>query len=192
MALPTDLEIKSYLRLDTDEEDLLIFTLNQTAQAVVASKINLPLEAAATTFYGRTPRRGYRGEAAERLTIPKQPCATTATITDVDGETVDADTYTIEPLTGWVNAALYEAFAAPPYTIVVNVGLTAHPDYDAVIDPIARQAILDLASDYWNRRNPGGVFEQSGGQVSITYTEDEVARRTKDLIELLRVKGRAW
>src|SRR5690349_21135723 len=145
MSLPTDLEIKSYLRISTDVEDLLIFTINQTAQAVVASKLNLPLEAADQTFRGRMPLKGYRGEPLERLTIPRYPWSTSATITDVDGETVDSDTYTIEPAKGWVNAEPDELFDNGPYTVAVAVGLTAHPDYDLVIDPLARQCILDLA-----------------------------------------------
>jgi hypothetical protein len=192
MSLPTDLEIKSYLRISTDVEDILIFGLNQTARAQVTQYLRVPLESEARTFRGRKPVPGDRGERFERLEIPVVPCDTTATITDVEGATVDSDTYTIDGRKGQVNLVVNEVFDNGPYTVAVNVGWPYHPTYDTDVDPILRQSILDLASDLWSRRNPGAIYEQSGGQVSITYTDAAIPSRTKALLDVLRTPGRLW
>ena len=192
MSLPDDIEIKSYLRISTDVEDDLIFSLNLSARAWVTSYLGVPLESEPRTFKGRYPREGIRREAATQLVIPVVPCSTTATITDFDDVEVDSTTYTIDERTGFVDTVPFEVFDSAPYQIVVNVGWQHHPSYDDNIDPILRQAILDLASDMWNRRNPGAEYEQSGGQVSITYTRADMPLRTKSLLETLRPSLRAW
>ena len=192
MSLPTEEEIKQYLRISTDVEDFLIFALNQTARAQVTQYLKVPLESENRTFEGRYPRRGLRREPFEQLTIPVQPCDNSATITDVDGDEVDDSTYTIDVRNGFVNLVQFESFAKPPYTIDVSVGWTFDPNYDERVDGILRQAVLDLASDLWSRRNPGAIYEQSGGQVSITYTEATLPMRTQALLESLRPRGRAW
>lgn len=193
MALPTDLEIKSYLRLDTDEEDLLIFALNQTAQGIVSRYLRVPLASESRTFTGRYPVIGPRRERWERLTIPVLPCDTSATITDVDGTTISSATYTIDPRTGTVDIARLAAWDNPPYTITVSVGWTFDPNYDTDVDPVLRQAIIDIAADLWNRRNPGATFEQSGGQVSVQYEQNaggattiDIPLRTRFLLDTLR------
>ena len=192
MSLPTDLEIKSYLRISTDVEDILIFTLNQTAQAQVVQYLDVPLTSESRTFTGLWPKLGPRREWRTRLHLPVIPCETTATITDRDGTTVSSATYTIDPRTGYVDSTLDVFFDNPPYKAVVNVGWTYHPNYDSDVDPILRQAILDLASDLWNRRNPGAEYEQSGGQVSITYTRVEMPLRTAALLNVLRPRLHRW
>jgi len=192
MSLPTDLEIKSYLRISTDVEDVLIFGLNQTAQAQVRQYLGVPLESRAMTFTGCWPRRGPRLERTERLVIPVVPCSTTATITNVDGTVVDDATYTIDPSTGYVDLVKGSCFSKPPYTIAVNVGFTFDPEYDTAVDPVLRQVVLDLASDLWSRRNPGAIYEQSGGQVSITYTEATIPMRTKAMLDALRPRWQPW
>jgi hypothetical protein len=126
------------------------------------------------------------------LVIPVIPCSTTATITDVDGETVDAATYEIDPRTGMVNADRFESFGNGPYTITVDVGWEEHPAYDTAIEPILRQAILWVGTDLYRRRNPGAIYEQSGGQVSITYSEDDLPKVIRMKLEVLRPAARIW
>jgi hypothetical protein len=86
----------------------------------------------------------------------------------------------------------FEVFDNPPYDIVVNVGWTYAPDYDERVEPILRQAILWAATDYYRRRGAAVEYEQSGGQVSITYITDEVPPVLRGLLEQVRPKGRAW
>jgi hypothetical protein len=195
MPLPSDDDIKAFLRVETTVEDDLVFAANLSAQALVLQYLQVPLESTSRVFKGRRPRRGHRGELAERLVIPVVPCATTATITDVDGETVDADTYAIDPRFGWVDAVANESFHNPPYSITVEVGWPNDEEYDEAVDPLLWQIVLDLAVDIYRRRNTGAIYEQSGGQVSITYTEDEIPPRPRANLNLLRARAqpaRAW
>lgn len=192
MALPTDDEVTAYLRLDTSVEAELITGINNSAKAHVSRYLGCPLDQRTQTFLGRRPRRGPRREAREQLTIPVQPCATSATITDVDGVTVDDTTYVIDPITGQINIEQDAAFDNGPYTIEATVGMSAHPYYVDDIEPILRQVLLHICSDYYNRRNAGAIYEQSGGQVSITYTEDAIPPVIRTQLEQLRPKARAW
>ena len=193
MPLPSDEEIKQYLRLETDVEDDLIEVLNLTARALVEQYLKVPLESSNRTFTGRFPREGVRREPTTQLTVPIVPCEDGATVTDADGDEVDASTYTVDPRTGFIDTVRYEVFDNAPYTIAVEVGWEHHPDYDTRIDPLLRQAVMDLASDLYRRRNPGAIYEQSGGQVSITYTESDIPERTKTLLRALQsVSGPAW
>jgi uncharacterized phiE125 gp8 family phage protein len=186
LALPTDEEIKAYLRVTTDVEDELIETINASSRALIAARLKVPLEEESRTFYARWPREGRRREALTQLVVPVIPCASTATILDADEATVDADTYTIDSRTGFIEADRYEVFANGPYDITLGVGWETHPDYNTVVEPLLRQAIIDFAADLYRRRNPGAVYEQSGGQVSITYTEQELADRTQLYLRALQ------
>ena len=122
--------------------------------------------------------------------IPTKPCSDTATITDGEGVTVDAATYRIDQRTGYVEAKRDVFFDNPPYGAVIDVGWEEHPDFDADVDPILRQAVLWSASMYYRNRNVAAIYEQSGGQVSITYTEQEIPPLLRSLMKGL--KDRAW
>jgi hypothetical protein len=195
MPLPSEDDIKAYLRVETDIEDDQIFAAKESAEATILQFLQVPLDSEERTFRGRYPRRGYRREPAERLVIPVVPCSTTAVITDVDGATVDASTYTIDPRFGWVDIDQFETWDKPPYQIVVSVGWEHDEDFNTAVSPLLWQVVLDLAADIYRRRNTGAIFEQSGGQVSITYTEDEIPPRPRANLNLLRTRSqpaRAW
>ncbi len=192
MSLPLDEEIKSYLRVSTDVEDALIQQLNLSAQARVRRYLNVPLETEVRAFVGRYARLGLRREPHEQLTVSIQPTAPTAMITDVYGDTVDSATYTIDGRLGQINAVRLAQFANAPYTVAISVGWGWHPNYDVEIDPILRQAVMEIAGDWWFRRNPGVIHQSSGGSVSVTYTELAMPAKTKDLLDTLRPRGRAW
>ena len=190
MALPFDDEIKAYLRVTTDVEDDLIAQINLAARAWVRSFYNVPLDSSARTFRGLWPRIGNQRDRDTRLVVPIKPVDASAVITDADGATVESSTYLIDQRTGYIEAKRSQYFSNPPYDVVIDVGWTLHPDYDADIDPILRQAILWAASTYYRNRNPGAIFEQSGGQVSITYTEQEIPPALLSLMRTL--KAHAW
>jgi hypothetical protein len=192
MALPDAQDVKDYLKVETDEEDDLIEGITDSAHAWLTAYFGVPLSGTERTFYARYPREGRRKEAACQLVIPVIPCSDTATITDGDEDEVDAATYTIDSRTGLVDTVRFEVFDNPPYDIVVNVGWTYAPDYDERVEPILRQAILWAATDYYRRRGAAVEYEQSGGQVSITYITDEVPPVLRGLLEQVRPKGRAW
>ncbi len=205
MSLPLDQEIKDYLRISTDVEDFLIQGINLSAQAWLRAFYNVPLVQQSRTFRGLWPRVGaereqsFRGiwpligvlrEPGTRLVVPIKPCATSGTLTDAEGATVSSSTYVIDPRSGFVAAKRGQSFGNPPYDITLDVGWLTHPDYDSDIDPILRQAVFWAASTYYRNRNVAAIYEQSGGQVSITYTEQEIPPLLRSL--LAGLKDAAW
>jgi len=190
LALPFEDEIKAYLRVTTDVEDDLFENISLSAQAWLRSFYSVPLSSQARTFRGIWPKVGVQRERDTRLAVPIRPCAATATITDAVGDTVSSSTYVIDQRTGYIDAKRSEVFGNPPYDIAITVGWTEHPEYTDDIEPILRQAILWAASTYYRNRNVAAVYEQSGGQVSITYTEEEIPPLLRSLMVGLR--DRAW
>jgi hypothetical protein len=190
VALPEDDELKAYLRVTTDVEDDLFHEINLSAQAWVRGFYKVPLDSQSRTFRGLWPEIGNQRELDTRLKVPVRPCDSTATITDADEVVVDDATYVIDPRTGYVEAKRFESFGNPPYDIVIGVGWQEHPEYDDEVDPILRQAVLWAASTYYRNRNVSAIYEQSGGQVSITYTEEEIPPLLRSLMAGL--KDNAW
>lgn len=190
MALPSEEEIKAYLRVTTEVEDDLFRDLSLAAQAWCRAFYNVPLDGQDRTFRGLWPRIGAQRALNTRLAVPIKPCAGTATITDADGATVDSSTYVIDQRTGYVEAKRGEVFSNPPYDIAIDVGWTEHPEYDTEVEPILRQAILWAASTYYRNRNVAAIYEQSGGQVSITYTTEEIPPLLRSL--MVGLKDQAW
>lgn len=190
MALPNFDELKAYLRVTTSVEDALIGDILLAAIAWVRGFFKVPLESDSRTFRGLWPKIGAQRQANTRLIVPVRPCSDTATITDGDGATVGDTTYYIDSRTGYVEAKRAVQFSNPPYDIAVDVGFEEHPDFDAAVDPILRQAVLWAASTYYRNRNVAAVYEQSGGQVSITYTEQQIPPLLRSLMD--GIKDRAW
>ena len=190
MALPHEDEIKAYLRVTTDVEDDLFEQLRMSAEAWVHAFYRVPLGSQARTFRGLWPRIGVQREPETRLVVPIRPCGSTATITDADGTTVTSSTYVVDQRTGYIDAKRGERFWNPPYDVVATVGWGEHPQYEDDVEPVLRQAILWAASTYYRNRNVAAIYEQSGGQVSITYTEEEIPPLLRSLMKGL--KDSAW
>lgn len=190
MALPFPDEIKAYLRVTTDVEDDLFDQINDSAQAWVTAYYGVPLASVSRTFKGVWPRVGAQRMDDTRMIVPIRPVDATATITDADGATVGSTTYYIDQRTGYIEAKRAVVFSNPPYDIAIDVGWGLHPEYTANIEPILKQAILWAASTYYRNRNVAAIYEQSGGQVSITYTEQEIPPLLLSLMRTL--KDHAW
>lgn len=190
MSLPDFEELKAFLRVTTEVEDELIESILDSASAWVRGFYHVPLDSQARTFRGLWPKMGAQRELDTRLIVPVHPCAETATITDGDEDTVDSTTYYIDPRTGFVEAKRFESFWNPPYDIVVDVGWEEHPEFADEVEPILRQAILWAGSTYYRNRNVAAIYEQSGGQVSITYTEEEIPPLLLSLMK--RLQDNAW
>ncbi len=191
MSLPDFEELKAFLRVTTEVEDELIEGILDSAVAWVRGFYNgTPLDSRARTFRGLWPRIGVQRQENTRLVVPVHPCSDTAVITDGDETTVDSSTYYIDQRTGYVEAKRDEFFDNPPYDIAVDVGWEEHPDFDAEVEPILRQAVLWAGSTYYRNRNVAAIYEQSGGQVSITYTEEEIPPLLFSLMKGLR--DNAW
>ena len=190
MALPFADEIKAYLRVTTSVEDDLFEELSLSARAWIRAYYAVPLEAQNRSFAGLWPRIGNQREPNTRLVVPIRPCGTTGTLTDAEGATVDATTYVIDARSGRIEAKRSKYFSLPPYDLAITVGWDQHPAYADEVEPILRQAILWAASTYYRNRNVAAIYEQSGGQVSITYTDKEIPPLLRSLMKGL--KDEAW
>lgn len=190
MALPDGSEIKAYLRVTTDVEDDLFTQIELGAKAWVRGYYLVPLDSQPRTFMGLWPKIGAQHAYNTRLIVPVRPCDGTATVTDAAGTTVSSALYVIDPRTGYIDAKRFESFWNPPYDVEIDVGWQLHPQYEDEVEPILRQSILWAGSTYYRNRNVAAIYEQSGGQVSITYTDQEIPPLLRSLMAGL--KDNAW
>lgn len=175
MALPTVADLKTWLRIETTREDLLLAALLARAQASLETMLDGPITAEVQTAVDR-------GAALDvpvtSLVFPRRPFTVTG-IVDMDGVTVDPTTYTVDGLSGLIYAKSGVEFAAAPYTITASVGLSLRADY-ARIEPVIGAAILDLAADLYQRRTPGAASESAAGtSIQWDVSRDTVARVAK-------------
>jgi hypothetical protein len=187
MPLPTLKNAKEYLRLTTTAEDSIVAQLLVRAQAIVETDIGVQLVAAADSLLDDTTRSQRAYSAPTRLQLDRYPIDPSGlVVTDTNGVVVDATTYRIDGRAGQIIGNVGMSFGSGPYTITGNVGLSAHPDYAARLEPLAGAAILDVVADLYQRRNPDASMESAGGGVSVQYHGDEIAPRTRALISRLR------
>jgi hypothetical protein len=185
MALPALADLKNYLRVTWTTEDAALTAMLAAATGLIRAYLDRPIEAAASRTYvvedprassltvgvlSREPRYGLAG-----FRIPDSPIASSPApvITDADGNTVDASTYRINLSTGMIRSANGTAFNRFPYTIVATTGLATRADYGSVVEPAIGQAILDVAADLYQRRNPAATDEQDGAGGSTRYGRAE-------------------
>lgn len=53
--------------------------------------------------------------------------------------------------------------------------LTEHPDFTARLEVVINQEIIDVVSEYYNRRNPSVASESEAG-VSVTYVSEDMQK----------------
>lgn len=90
---------------------------------------------------------------------------------------------------GWpiISSARFGNDPKAPATEAVSVdALDTWPDYGPRIEPLLSMAIVDVVSEWWNRRNPGIASESSAG-VSVAYAAGGLPPRTKELLEPIRI-----
>jgi hypothetical protein len=90
VALPTSTDLKTYLRIETNAENALLAALVARAQAMVEGWIDCPITAESQTAVDRAESLD---EPVTSLIFPRRPIASVS-ITDSEGATVDATTYT--------------------------------------------------------------------------------------------------
>lgn len=190
MPLPVVQDLKNYLRVQTTAEDAALAGILAAACAMAQAYLDRPITAAARTYVVEDPRGSSFG--ASRLSssssrtaflrIPDTPVdiAATITITDRTGLVLEATTYRVDGATGAVRSGgtstLYagDGFGAYPFTIVATTGLAVLEDYALLIEPAISQAILDIAADVYQRRNPAASGESDGAGGSVQYAHSGV------------------
>jgi hypothetical protein len=171
MALPVLADLKSYCRIQTTAEDTMLAGLLGRATAMVEGVLGRPITAAERTDVVTLEC------PATRFTLPVWPVATaTLVLTDPNDDAVVEADYTVS-MNGLVRASAGVTFAAGDYEATYDAGWSAHPDYGTKYEPILASAILDVAADLYQRRNPAATQETSGGGISVTYDKSGLPMR---------------
>lgn len=181
MALPVLADLKSYCRIQTTAEDTMLTARLAQAQALVEGLLGRPITAAE-----RTDTVWIECSAVE-WTLPVWPVDTDSLVlTDPDGDTVDNATYTVS-LNGVVRSVDLDedVFEAGRYSATYTAGWSSHPDYSAKYEPILAMAILDVAADLYQRRNPAATQESAGGGIGVTYNNAGIPDRVMTTLRAL-------
>lgn len=176
MALPTVADLKSYLRIESPAENALLAQLLARAQAMLETWIDVPIAAEQQTAVDRAE---CLGTECRSLVFPRRPIANVAVV-DAESTTLATSDYTVDGNSGIIYANAL-AFAAGPYTITADVGLSLRQDW-LRLEPVIGGMIIDLASDLYQRRTPGAASETAAG-TTITWdaSRETVARIMKSL-----------
>ena len=190
MTLVSVQECMDYCRVQTDEEEALFTRWRASAIGTIQSYLRRPIVAEERTF------RLYEGTChTGALILPVYPVSlgtensdgyteiAAPVITDADDEIIEEADYHLDERIGVFTAVTGVSFATFPYTVVCHVGLSAHHDYDTIIEPIINTAILDIVADKWAHRNPNATNESEGGGVSTSYASNETTKRWQSELE---------
>jgi hypothetical protein len=198
MADVTIAALKLVLKIQTTREDSLLVALLASAKAAVRGELGRDIDVTERTFTDEAESNRAYG-LGRHLVIPPQYLpldmeddsaqSLAPVIADADGTVLDP---AVDYRVGMVWETLIRArpglaFNNPPYTITVNCGLAADPDYATKIEPAINQAILDAAADLYHFRNPSAASETTGGGVSHTRGEWGLPSRVKALLSPWKV-----
>lgn len=190
MALPTVADLKGALRIEHADEDNELTKMLGRARAAVETHIGYPLTAASFTHVDYTECDNWGVQPVLGLPGPFKTSVPAPIVTDSDGTTVAATTYYLDPRMCVIRAMAGYCFAVRPYTIVADVGLSAHPDYASRLEAVASWAIIELAMHWYQNRNPAVTQETDEGGGSLTLATDAIPPRiVQDLQALPRARG---
>lgn len=180
MPLPTVATLKQYLRIETTAEDLLLARLLEGAQAAVEQYLRRPIAAEARTFYDLPEVWDYNAHTSI-VYLPVYPASGVALV-DSSATAVATSAYRLDGRTGRVIAAGTTRLSRGPYEVTATVGLATDPRFSTVIEPALGRAILDIASDWYHRRNPLAQQEGGGGTYVGWSALGDIAPRTEMLL----------
>lgn len=171
MALPSVEDLKDYGRIQTTAEDPLLASLLARAVGEIEASIGKSLTHESVVWY----------DDAKSLRLYERPCnlvlgyvpidATTVSVVDADGVTVDAATYTVRQDLGLIKGDGV-TFENGPYAITVTkAGFDTSPSYATRWSPMITAAVLDYALMLYQQRTPGASSEKASG-TTVTYEID--------------------
>lgn len=156
-------DAKRYLRIQTDEENVLLQSLINSAVAAVEAWMGRPIEARPMIFYDEP------NEPTRRLAIPVTPVGTVTSITGEDGTVYNPATFRVNPYTGILTGA--DLLPAGIYEIEATVGLSLARSYALGASAVIAQCVLDVVTDLYQRRNPAAAREAEGGGIAVDYVK---------------------
>lgn len=190
MALATITDAKAYLRINGTAEDTVLTFLLARAKASIERTLGYALTAGSRTHIDYDERNNDVEPSVLRLPGPFAVSGSAPVVTARDGEEIDAESYYLDPRAGLLRGKDGYRFCARPYTIVATIGLSAHPDYAAILESIANGAILDLVAHLHLRRDPSVAAEtDEGGRAlsmeGLTEGQPPLPRRVREALTLL-------
>ena len=185
MSLPSIETLRPYLRVQNLVEDPLLEGLLASAQAAVTGWLGKPIKAEKRTFQIFTNAETF-GLWSKRLVVPLSPIGTIFSLVGADGTAVSQSDLYIDTRGGLLQYKDGARWMNSPYTIVCEVGLECYPEYLNSVEPAINQAIIDIASDLYQRRNPAASSEKEGGGIEAQYSDQTrgvgADNRREDLI----------
>jgi hypothetical protein len=189
-------ECKAYCRVQGSAENAQFAIWLAAAIGSVQSYLRRPITAELRTF--RIPQPDVW--ITDTLRLPVYPVSleveedsdsaggvAALVLTDADDEIIADTDYHLDERIGVLTGVTGVSFGNYPYTVVATVGLSAHPDYALVIEPVINAAILDIVADRWNRRNPAATSESEGGGVGTSYANVGLPERVKEMLDPWRM-----
>lgn len=192
MALPVAVDLRNYLRLSTTAEDTLLGVLVTRAREIVEGLTGLPIEAEARAW-DLLPLDSPKYGTGALLLCPAYPLdADSVAVEELDGDAVAGANLVVDGRTGRIRAAEGFAFSARCYHVEADVGWDTLPDYATRIEPLLSAAILDVAADLAQNRNPRATQDATGGGIAVsTDASAECLARVKGTLRRL-TPPRVW
>jgi hypothetical protein len=166
MALPTILQLKANLRVQTTAEDATFTLWLARATALIEGLLGRPIVAASAAHIVRPTVHCITGRAV--LYVPGPLTAASLVLKDPDDATVSSSTYTVTDSNAGLVTFDADASIALWYTATAPIGWSAHTAYATKYEPLLAQAITDTVADWYQRRNAGATSE-SESSANVTY-----------------------
>jgi uncharacterized phiE125 gp8 family phage protein len=189
VALPTLSDCKSYLRIETTDEDSLVTQLLARAQASVERVLGYALTAVSRAYTNYSAVPCWLPTQQLPLPGPFKTSGPAPTVVDRDGTTVDATTYDLDNRGCKIRGKSGVWFSNGPYTITADIGLSAHPDYATQLEAVVATAIVDLVAHLYQNRNASisSQIDEGGSSVGMggIGRQDPLPPRVLQYIEML-------
>lgn len=163
MALPTTEDIKLYLRDEHAEDDVLLEQMRLRAIADIEGLIGYALVAVSRTHVDYAECDNYGVQPRITMPGPFKTSGPAPIVTDREGTTIAASQYYLDGRGMRILAKAGYSFPTRPYTVVADVGLSAHPDYPTSLEAVASTAIIEIVAHRYLNRNPATAQESNEG-----------------------------
>jgi uncharacterized phiE125 gp8 family phage protein len=176
-------DAKAYLRITTADEDDVIASLIEAAEAFLTSRIGRLITAA------ETAEKVSVGRNSRSFGMKNWPVSSSATLTIIDADDNDlSDSLDIDYAAGRVRAS--HILSPGTYTVTYTGGVSLSTSWTQY-EPILAGAVRDLVAEWYANRDPGAGSVTDGDMSRVTAggttgISDGVPARVEGVIKLLR------
>jgi len=179
-SLVTISELRSYLKIEHREEDVLLNDILREVEAIFRQLVRRAIE---VETVDEVVRPGGKETTLFLKNFPVND-AEDFVVLDSDDEEVDEDNYELDPVLGTVVGD----FSGTYYTVTYTGGLSVSSRYSTEILPSIKRAIKLWASDTYYHRSPRVTSEKLGDET--THLDGiAVPRQVASIINFYRSKN---